>query len=218
VDTGLTYTPGGKWTSRLSYVRENTDKLQINQTSASQTHTEENQAIRIEFTYNWSAKTTISQAYYIQATLTRFLYSPKSNRENQTQRIATTIETRSLPHVRLQLTHNFNLTDSGTFIERGGAHTFSRAGRTNRQDLTALIEYTPVSWLVLRTQEQILRTDAINTSTKDKTVTRNLELRYGLNLQKTLSGGVQVRADGEYVRNSSQPSFLSLTSSLTKAF
>jgi len=218
IDTGLNYTPGGKWTATLAYVHENTDKLQINRVAASQTNTEENQTINIGFTYNWSPKTLISQVYYIQATLTRFLYSPGNNRENQTQRINTTIETHALRRVLLRLSHNFNLTDSGTFTEGGAGHIFNRANRTYRQDLTTRIEYTPLPWVLLHAQEQFLRSDVVNSSTLAKTVSRNLELEYGLNLQRTLNGGVQVRVDGAYVRNSTSPSFLRLQSSLDKTF
>ena len=218
-DTGLSYEPPGKWGATVSYINENTSKIEANALRAGETNDEENHTVTIGIKYRMNGRTNLSQNYSIQAAFTTFMFDESRNRLDQTQRIVTTINTQITTKVRLSMTHNYNLIDTGPFrFDENGVRKFARSTRSYRQDMAVALEYTVLDWLTLTADQQFTRNDRVNEATEAVTVRKNLELKEGFKVQKTLGGGVAIRADGAYVRSSTTDSYWSLTSSLNKDF
>jgi hypothetical protein len=218
-DTGLNYTPPGKWSASVSYINENTNKIEANGLRASETNDEENHTVTIGIKYAMSARTSITQNYAIQAAYTTFMWDDSRNRLDRTQRIGTSVSSQLTPKIHITMTHDYNLIDSGPFrIEEGGGRRFARSSRSYRQDMQFALDYVVWSWLTLIANERFTRNDRVAEATGATTVRKNLELTQGFRIQRVLGGGVAVRADGAFVRSSTTDSYFSLTSSLNKDF
>jgi hypothetical protein len=215
----LMYSPGNKWSISASYIRSTSRVVQLNPDRANQTKEDQDFTVDISIGYQFSAETRLSQVYSIKALYTTFDYTPTSNRLLSTQRIATSITSQLMPRVFLGLQHRFTLQDSGPFrFGEGGERIFSRSLRKYRQELTVDLNYQIVDWIGLLTNSRFLRTDDLNEATDALRISRNLDLRLGADMKKTLGGGVSFNATAEYHQSNNQDSFWNLVSSLRKDF
>lgn len=219
VDAGLAYKPPGRWSATLSYARDNTRQVEVNQIRAGETNTQENHTVTVGIKYDMSARTKVTQNYYIQASYTTFDFQPRKNTLNATQRIVTGVNSQVTSKVKLGLTHNFNLIDSGPFaLDPDRGRVFKRSSRAYRQDLTATVDYIVTPWLTLTANQRFFRSDNLNEATGDRRISRDIQLREGFKIQQELGAGLKLRADGEYVRSSTTESYFTLRSSLDKEF
>ena len=218
-DFGIDYRPNTRWTVNLGMILETTDRIEVNTIRAGESNTEDNATITVGLRYQLSGATWIRQNYSFQETWTTFRFNQGKNFRNQTQRIVTSMESKLTPRVTISMTHNFNLLDSGPFrVEPDGSRTFLRSSRAFRQDLTSKVDYRVNDWLSFNASEQFLRTDNISEGSDARLIRRNLELRQGFNVKRTLGEGLDIRANGSYVQSSTVDSYWSLTSSLSKDF
>jgi hypothetical protein len=215
----LTYTPSDKWEVTASFVRSTSRRIELNPTRARQTQEDEDYSVDFEILYRLSRRTQISQNYSIQAVYTTFDYNRGSDRLLSTQRIVTSARTEVTPKVNLSMEHRFTLQDSGPFrFDPDGTRVFTRNLRKYRQELTATVGYRVAKWLTLTADSRFLRTDDVQEATGRRTTTRNLDLRQGADVRHNLGLGAKFSASAEFVRSSSQESYWTISSSLSKEF
>jgi hypothetical protein len=215
----LTYNPSKKWAVNLSYAGANSRRVEQNPSHALQTNGEDNYSVTMGISYQLSQATHLSQNYAISAVYTTFDFNPSGDQLLSTQTITTNLDTQLGPLCDWTLTYGFRLTDSGPFrTEADGTRVFARDSRRFDQDLDTSLKYRLNSWATFLLDSGFHRNDNVNEYTELRTVSRDLSLQTGINVEKTLRGSVAVRAACRYIQSNTRDAYWNIDSSLKKDF
>lgn len=215
----LAYNPNKKWAVSLTYIGATSRRIEVNPAHALQTLEEHDYTVDMGINYHLSEATHLSQIYSIKALYTTFDYNPVGDRLLSTQRITSTLDTRLGARCDFNLQYVFTLQDSGPFrVQSDGTRIFARDLRKYRQDLNASLKYHLTSWATMLVDSGFLRTDDVNEFNDTRNVNRNITLRTGVDVEKTLRGSVNLKASCQYNQSNVQDAYWSIMSGLKKDF
>lgn len=215
----VTYTPTPTWTVTTTYIRSASRRVELNPSRATQTRREEDYTVDFNISHRFSAATQMTQSYSIKALATLYDYVPGADRLLATQRISTGLTSQVTQKVTLILDHRFTLQDSGPYhLDADGSRGFARSLRKYRQELASTVEYKITPWLTVDTNSRFLRTDDLNEANGTRATSRNLELKHGFNIVRSLAGGLDFQARGTYINSNVRDAYWTLSSSLSKDF
>ena len=215
----VTYMPTPTWTVTMTYIRSVSRRVEVNPVRAAQTRREEDYTVDFNISHRFSAATQMTQTYSIKALTTIYDYVPAADRLLATQRVSTGLTSRVTQKVTLIFDHRFTLQDSGPYpLAEDGSRGFARSLRKYRQELAGTVEYRVAPWLVFDTNSRFLRTDDLNEASGTRTTNRNLEIKHGFNIVRSLASGLNFQARGSYINSNVRDAYWTLSSNLSKDF
>jgi hypothetical protein len=215
----LTYTPNDRWTVTASYIRTGFRQIQLSPQRASQTRDDVEYSVDMAIRYQMSTRTSIRQNYSIKARYSTLDFNPKGNTLLATQRIITSVQSQITPRVTLSMEHRFTLQDSGPFsFGPGGERLFARSVRKYIQELNPRVEYQVTPWGSIYAKSRLYRIDTDNEASSSRSTSRTLELTEGFSVKREVGSGVNLQADGSYIRSNVRDSYWSISSKLSKDF
>jgi len=210
-----------------------TSVVNIDSTQSGSSRNEENYGGTVDFKWQISPRTRLTQLYDFRILLTTFRFNAPNDNLQRTRDVRTTLFHQVRKGVMLDVSHAYRYSQTGRYGRLATrARIFLRSDDRYDQDLRLGLSWTAATWLTLRTDEVFHRDDSITLASGDRRTNRRIELNQSVKINRPLPGKgtfdctITFRtrqastATGEPARPLAQPreEFLNVNLSLTKPF
>lgn len=219
-DGSLSYSPGNQFSARVSFLRTDTEIINIPAQQATNNNTVQRNRISAQYSYDFGFPVKVSQQFKISADYTFFTFDESSNTLRRTNEVRTDIDARIGSNTNLAVEHVYRFGDSGRFRQEDGrgAFLYTPTSETLRQLLTLETEYRLYRIISITASQNYEARTTTTLSTGRKRTTERVEFSGGFNFRHQFSQGFSVEGSFRQTQSNQEDDFWMVEASLNRDF